>query len=122
MSDKHYYLQHLKEVSRDLRKNGTPAEGRLWTLLKNRQVGGLKFRRQVSVDNYVMDFFCPDLKLCIELDGAVHYHFDSSMRDFERTEYLNIKYGIKILRFENRVVFENPQIIINAILDFASKK
>lgn len=117
MSEEPFYKEELRDIRRRLRSGGTPAEGKLWTMLKNRQVGGLRFRRQVSVDNFVLDFYCPEIKLAIELDGAIHYHADSSMRDYERSTYLQRKYGIKVIRFENKEIFDNPQRIIRIISD-----
>ena len=61
-----------KEFRRSLRNNLTPSESILWNILKNGQVGGYKFRRQHGMGPYVLDFYCPSLKLCVELDGDVH--------------------------------------------------
>ncbi len=105
----------LRSIRRDLRSNGTPAEGALWNILKRRKVAHLRFRRQFSVGDYVLDFYCPELKLAIELDGDYHYHCDMPENDFERRRYLEEKHGIKTLRFENKVVFENPEWIVMAI-------
>lgn len=100
-------------MRRKLRHSLTPAEASLWKALKGRQVYGLKFRRQHSVGPYILDFYCPELKLAIELDGESH-----AMReeyDERRTDYLFRMAGITVLRFENRVVFENLEQIIAEI-------
>lgn len=100
-------------MRRKLRHSLTPAEASLWRVLKGRQVYGLKFRRQHSVGPYILDFYCPELKLAIELDGESH-----AMReeyDERRTDYLFRMAGIMVLRFENRVVFENLEQIIAEI-------
>ena len=107
----------MKALRRDLRKNGTPAEGRLWSMLKAKQIGGLLFRRQISIDNYVLDFHCPAIKLAIELDGNPHYQVLNHKYDYEREQYLLSKYGITTCRFENKIVFDNPQQIIYKILE-----
>ena len=66
-------LDYLKPYRRVLRKKLTPAEASLWSLLKNKQVFGLKFRRQTSIENYIVDFYCPKIKMIIELDGEPHF-------------------------------------------------
>ncbi len=71
-----------KEVQRkELRSNGTKYEATLWLILKNRQIDGVRFRRQFSVGEYILDFYCPELKLGIELDGQGHYTIEGSLRD-----------------------------------------
>lgn len=98
---------------RELRQALTPAEAVLWQLLKGRQLEGLKFRRQHSVGPYILDFYCPALKLAIELDGASHACREEY--DGQRTSYLSETAGITVLRFENRVVFENPEQIFREV-------
>ena len=98
---------------RELRQALTPAEAVLWRLLKGRQLEGLKFRRQHSVGPYILDFYCPALKLAIELDGASHACREEY--DGQRTSYLSETAGITVLRFENRVMFENPEQIFREV-------
>ena len=112
MSDQPYNNKRLKLLRRDLRTGGTPAEGRLWTLLKNKQVNGLRFRRQHSIDRYILDFYCPEVRLCIELDGQPHKDVTAADRDYHRTLVLQEQYDITVLRYENRIVFENPDLIL----------
>ena len=115
-----YNSPTLKSFRRDLRKHGTPAEGGMWNYLKGRQVGGLLFRRQYSIDNYILDFYCPAIKVALELDGESHMaHLDE---DRGRDQYLLERYGIKTIRYENRHVFERPQQIINDILEEAKRQ
>ena len=64
---------YLKNTRKQLRNNPTKAEQVLWKYLKNKQIKGYKFRRQHSVGNYILDFYCPALKLCIEIDGDSHF-------------------------------------------------
>ena len=97
-----------------LRTHGTPAEARLWTLLKNGQVGGRRFRRQHGVGPYVLDFYCPSERLAIELDGAVHGTPEQATYDAERTRHLG-RVGIRVIRFENRAVFDGPGGVVAAI-------
>ena len=103
---------NLKQRRKYLRNHLTPAEATLWKFLKSKQVNNLKFRRQHSVDHYILDFYCPELKLAIELDGDFHFYNQES--DIKRDQYLR-NLGITILRFENRMVFEHLDVIIREI-------
>ena len=107
-------LGHLKIYRKELRSNPTSAESVLWKLLRKSQLDGRKFRRQHSVGNYILDFFCPAEKLAIELDGKGHNETDQTEYDSERDNILTAT-GIKVLRFENRIVFENPELLLNDI-------
>ena len=106
----------MKNFRRELRSHGTSAEGALWNMLKRKQIAGLQFRRQYSVGNHILDFYCPALKLAIELDGDYHYHMDMPDRDWRRDQELLDMFGIKTLRFENNTVFRYPESIRFAIL------
>jgi very-short-patch-repair endonuclease len=105
---------YLKKNRCRLRNNLTPAEATLWKSLKNKQVEGRRFRRQFSVGNYILDFYCPKEKLAVELDGQDHFTYWGSMRDDERTEFLN-KQGIRVIRFENVEVFESMEYVLEEI-------
>ncbi|PCH89422.1 MAG: cytosine methyltransferase [Flavobacteriales bacterium] len=111
---KEYNKKHLITFRKKLRRNLTPAEAALWPLLKNRQILGFRFRRQFSVDNYIIDFFCPRAKIAIELDGEVHYQVEALQNDRKRDADLH-KIGIQVLRFENKLVFDNTSQVIDAI-------
>ncbi len=113
-------LDHLKDYRRDLRTHGTPAEGRLWNILKARQIDGLQFRRQFSIGRYILDFYCPAIRFAIELDGEYHYHGEQPEADSKRDETLKREHGIETLRLENKVVFDNPEYIIEKILERAA--
>ncbi len=88
---------------KELRNHSTPAEAILWRMLKGKQRAGLKFRRQHSVGPYILDFYCPQIKLAIELDGEVHNRQQDY--DEQRSYFLNRVDDIEVLRFENRTVF-----------------
>ena len=105
------YLLRRKE----LRNNSTSAESVLWNMLKSRNVCGLKFRRQHSVGPYILDFYCPEAKLGIELDGAGHCTIDGVKYDQQRSAYLFNERNIKILRFENRDLYYNLEGVLNDI-------
>ena len=87
-----------------MRREMTPAERRLWRALRDRQLGGYKFRRQHPVGTFVLDFSCPEAKLAVEVDGTVHNDRDQTLKDAARTEVLN-NFGITVLRIPNTVVF-----------------
>ena len=99
---------------RSLRTNGTKEETMMWKVLKNRQVSGVRFRRQFSVGAYILDFYCPELKLCIELDGAGHYNSEGLRHDYVRDKYLS-ELGIRVLRFENRAVLKMQPVMLAEI-------
>ena len=65
-------LPYLKTFRKELRNNLTPAEAKFWKIVQNKNLEGRKFRRQHSVGNYILDFYCPSEKLAVELDGEVH--------------------------------------------------
>ena len=99
---------------RALRNNSTSAEAMLWNMLKLRQLG-VKFRRQFSIDRYILDFYSPEIKLCIELDGAPHFTYDGTDYDYERSKYLKEYHGIRTLRFENNEFFKYPEEVLATI-------
>jgi very-short-patch-repair endonuclease len=104
----------LKNFRKKLRNNLTPAEAVLWKALQKRKLAGKKFRRQHSVGKYVVDFYCPAEKLAVELDGAGHYTLEGTKHDIERDDYLS-SLGIKVLRFENKEVFDNLEAVLEVI-------
>lgn len=104
----------LLAFSRELRQNSAPAEKIVWACLRNRQVGGCKFRRQYAVLGFVLDYFCPECKLAIELDGDSHS--DRADYDEARTKALEGA-GLKVLRFQNTDVFDNLDAVLNSILE-----
>jgi len=103
-----------KEFRRELRKNLTPAEAKLWKYLQNSQLDGRKFRRQHSVGQYIIDFYCPKEKLAVELDGNSHFNSVNEQYDIKRGEYLN-SLGINVVRFENKDIFEKTEIVLESI-------
>ena len=106
---------------KELRNHGTAAEAALWRVLKKSQVGGYKFRRQHGIGPYILDFYCPMLKLGIELDGSAHDAPMADKHDEIRTKYLENQ-GIKILRFRNEVFYRNPNAIVEEILKFGESR
>lgn len=110
-----YNITARKEVRQHLRNHATSAEVELWKLLRKRQVCGLKFRRQFGVGPYVLDFYCPALRLAIELDGVAHDTPEAVLYDKERTAWLTGEFGIRVLRFRNERLFETPDGVIEEI-------
>ncbi|MCK5851825.1 DUF559 domain-containing protein [bacterium] len=105
---------YLKSYRRKLRNNLTPSEAVLWKMLQHKKLNGKKFRRQHSIDKYILDFYCPEEKLAIELDGQGHFEMAHSEHDVNRSIFLE-KNGIKVLRFENKTIFESPEQVLNKI-------
>ena len=106
--------RELLRKRKKLRNKGTSAEARLWTLIKNKQLDGYKFRRQHSIGNYIADFYCPAGKLVIELDGHHHFTEEGLAHDQKRSAYFQ-SLGIATIRFENHLVFDHPEAVLDTI-------
>ena len=105
-----------KDQRKALRNNMTPAEAMLWRALKGRGAGGLKLRRQQGIGPFILDFYCPEHRLGIELDGESHRHkYDY---DEQRTVYLR-QQGIRIVRFSNELVFSCLHGVVEEIIKVA---
>ena len=103
-----------KEMRRRLRKEMPQAEVVLWTRLRGKQLFGKKFRRQYSVGPYSIDFYCPEVKLAIELDGDSHFTQEAKQYDAQRQQYIE-SFSIRFLRFTNQDVYENLDGVLEAI-------
>ena len=99
-----------------MRKHATPAERILWEHLRTLQALGYKFRRQHSIGWYVADFYCPIIKLAIELDGPIHETDEHRQNDVVRDQYFAAK-GVRVLRFKNSQVIEDIQAIAKKIAE-----
>ena len=106
--------KYLKERRKNLRNNLTPAEATLWCLLQKKQLEGRKFRRQHSIGNYILDFYCPKEKIAIELDGAAHFTAEGQERDAARDTFLK-GLQIKVLRIENKELFYDPAGVLEKV-------
>jgi very-short-patch-repair endonuclease len=104
--------------ARELRREQTPAETALWELLRDRQILGLKFRRQTPISRYIADFCCPDLRLVVELDGEVHSTEAQIAHDQNRDEYLQAL-GYEVLRFPNERLLSDPGSVLDQITQAA---
>ena len=111
----------LKQRRKALRNEATSAERELWMKLKQRSLGGYKFRRQHSVGPYILDFYCPEARLCVELDGESHLKENAIAYDKERSAYLS-RLNIQVLRFLNTDVYENIDAVCENILGELGKQ
>jgi very-short-patch-repair endonuclease len=106
--------RNLKDKRKHLRNNSTQAEAFLWGYLKNSQFEGRKFRRQSSIKSFIVDFYCPEEKLVIELDGD--FHFDENvMKDDRKRKQILEEEGLKVIRFENQEVLLNLDKVLKEI-------
>jgi type I restriction enzyme R subunit len=102
------------EFARKLRRQQTPAEELAWNLLRSRRCGGLKFRRQVSIENCIVDFYCFEERLAVELEGSVHSQPSQERRDRARKQFLE-RQGIRLLQVPNGLVLEAPEEFVARI-------
>jgi very-short-patch-repair endonuclease len=107
--------------ARELRKSETEAEQKLWLILRNRQLKQKKFRRQHAIAGYVIDFYCHECKLAIELDGEHHTAAETKDYDSGRTLLLN-EHGITVLRFWNTEVLNKTEKVLETIMQYLAKK
>ena len=103
----------MKRFARKLRKNMTDAERLLWRHLRNRELGGYKFRRQRPIGPYIIDFVCLEKKLVVEVDGG--QHAGQLELDVKRSDYLKEK-GYRVLRFWNNEVLKETESVLTVIL------
>ena len=109
----HYNRAGQREKRRTLRNNATAAERRLWSRLQGQQLG-VNFRRQYSVDAFVVDFYSPSCEIAVEVDGDAHLTRNGMAADSERTGYL-ARFGIAVIRFTNAEVCENRDGVLERI-------
>lgn len=110
------YNKELRSYARELRKNMTDAEKLLWSRIRRKQIKGCQFYRQKIIGNYIVDFYCPKGNLIIELDGGQHYSDEGMRKDRERDAYM-VGFGLSVLRFSDREVFENLGEVVEKIWD-----
>ncbi|MEJ0025394.1 MAG: endonuclease domain-containing protein [Rhizomicrobium sp.] len=105
----------LKQTAaRRLRTDMTDAERVLWALLRNRRLGGVKFRRQQPIGPYIADFFCRSARLVVELDGDQHGVAEQQLHDEARTRYLNDQ-GYSVIRFSNLDVLKHRDVVMESV-------
>jgi very-short-patch-repair endonuclease len=106
-------------ICRRLRQKQTKAERLLWERLRAKRLNGLKFRRQHPIGRYVADFYCPDARLAIELDGSVHDIKDQEAYDKIRQEIIEVV-GIRVLRIRDEEIERDIEIVLGNILSMTS--
>lgn len=111
----------LKTLAREARREQTPAEKRLWEILRDHRCGGLHFRRQEVIGPFRLDFYCRKLRLAIEVDGSVHEEESVAWRDVGRQHILEQEFGIRFLRVTNEEVLEGTQQTRERVLSTAQE-
>ncbi|HRJ31148.1 MAG TPA: endonuclease domain-containing protein [Cyclobacteriaceae bacterium] len=102
------------ENARFLKKVPTEAERLLWRNLRSKKLKGYKFRRQHPIDHFIVDFYCHECRLVIEVDGDIHFQNDNPAYDKGRTEQLDAL-GVKIIRFTNEQVLKDISSVLSEI-------
>lgn len=115
-----YNHPQYKDVRRSLRSNPTEAEKVLWAKLREKQLNGLKFRRQYGIGRYIVDFYCPELRLAIELDGESHYKEGAQEYDQKREGYIR-SFDVHFLRFTNNQVYSSLDDVLRKIENAAMR-
>ena len=109
-----YYNPHNLKNAKEMRSNMTPAETKMWRILRGKRFQDLKYKRQVLIGNYIVDFLCEDKKIIIEIDGGQHNEELNIQSDKNRTRYLENN-GYKVLRFWNNEVMKNIDGVMEVI-------
>ncbi|MDF5723437.1 MAG: endonuclease domain-containing protein [Rhizonema sp. PD37] len=104
-------------MARQMRREPTPAEQKLWQKLRNKQLG-FKFRRQHAIDRFIVDFYCGEAELIIEVDGAVHQY--TQQEDAIRQEFLE-SLGLQVVRFRNEDVLDSIDGVLEKIVDWLQR-
>lgn len=104
--------EKLKPLAKEMRHHPTPAEAALWECLRGRRVAKLKFRRQHAIDRFIVDFYCPEARLVIEVDGAIHQY--TQEEDALRTAFLE-SLGLRVIRFGNEAVLGDMAGVVRGI-------
>ncbi|WP_431206476.1 endonuclease domain-containing protein [Bradyrhizobium betae] len=104
--------KHLRQFAKNMRREPTDAEAAIWRLLRDRRLSAYKFRRQVPIGNYILDFVCFDKRLVIEIDGSQHAE---SQRDAIRDTAISAE-GFSIARYWNNDVLQHPSSVLEDIL------
>ena len=115
------YPRYIIQIARRLRQDATAEEKILWDRLRNRKLGGLKFVRQRPVGRYVVDFYCAELGLVVEVEGSVHREADQQRYDEQRFEELRLR-GLRTLRVPNSDVRDRLDKVLAEILRYKESR
>ena len=111
--------EQLIQQARQMRSEPTPAEALLWKSLREKQLGGLKFRRQHVIHAYIVDFYCPAANLVIEIDGSVH----DGQEDYDKARTLDLSdRGYQVIRFRNEDIFADMERVLGIIYESGMRK
>lgn len=110
----HFYKPQLKTNARTLRKNMTDSELKLWSRIRRKQLHGLQFYRQRPIGNYIVDFYCPQAQLVLEVDDSRHMNAREIQQDQYRNSYLK-QQGVRVLRFDDLQVLNQIDAVIERI-------
>ncbi len=113
------YNPKLKQLARNLRNHSTKSEVLLWNYLKGKQIKGYDFHRQKPIGNYIVDFFCNELSLAIEIDGESHYGNED--KDELRQNEIE-KFGVTFLRFDESQIYYNLDGVVKSIEEFVESQ
>ena len=114
------YRKGLTLIVQKLRRNMTDAERLLWSKIRRKQLAGACFYRQRIIGQYIVDFYCPEAALVIELDGGQHFHGEVKERDALRDSFFK-KRGLRVLRFDNHQVLKNSEVVLEEIFRVVAK-
>ncbi|MEM6284755.1 MAG: endonuclease domain-containing protein [Chloroflexota bacterium] len=104
----------IKHLAHEMRTNPTPAEDKLWQRLRRKQIHGVKFRRQHTIGRFIVDFYCKEAALVIEVDGPTHQC--TQAEDALRTEFLQSQ-GVTVIRFSNGAVWNHLDVVVERIAE-----
>ena len=108
------------KLRQKLRKELSICELKVWYYIRNRQISGVKFRRQVSIDNIVVDFYSPEIKLVIEIDGESHYKDEEQRQKDKRRDYYLKSLGLLVIRLTNLDILQNIEYAMNKITELVT--
>lgn len=112
--------EYIFRLAKDLRANQTDSEKELWKIIGSKKILGLHFRRQHPVNIYIVDFYCHEIKLAIEVDGEIHSKKEKHENDLNRTAELE-RLGIKVIRFTNKDIFGDFEWVKMQIVKFCEE-
>lgn len=113
-----YNSKNLASMRKSLRNNMPQSERILWYYLKGKNIKNYKFRRQYSVGNYILDFYCPKVRLAIEIDGNTHFVDDTALAYNQKRDIFLNEHNIHVIHFTNSDIIENIEVIINTLLNY----